>query len=165
MKKARKHLLDDLDIAILRYLELDGRRSFSEIAEELGVAVSTVSARVSKLIDRNVLSILASINPIAVGLEALAIINMTIEPSQYEEAVAVILEYPEVNFASMTSGEHNLIVDVFCRDANHLTELITQRLYKVNGVQDIKVTYQIQRLKLGPMGIDLLQPESSGRKD
>lgn len=165
MTKAKQLLLDDLDIAILRHLEQDGRRSYSEIAEELGVAVSTVSARVSKLIDRNVVSILAVVNPLEVGLEAPAIINMTIEPRHYERAVEIILEYPEVNFASMTSGEYNLIVDVFCRDANHLTELITQRLYRVAGIQNIKVTYQLQRLKLGPTGIDLLQSNTNANMD
>lgn len=156
--------LDDLDVTILRHLEEDGRKSYSKIAEDLGVAVSTVSARVSKLIDRNVLSILAFINPFEVGLDAPALINVKIEPRHFEEAVAVIMEYPEVNFASMTSGEHNLFLDVFSRDSNHLTELITQRLYKVIGVQDINVTYQLQRLKFGPTGVDLLQPEPNGSK-
>jgi Lrp/AsnC family transcriptional regulator for asnA, asnC and gidA len=120
---------------------------------------------VSKLIDRNVLVIHAVLNPFVVGFEAPAIISMSIDPRQYDEVVEVILEYPEVNFASMTSGEHNLIVDVFCRDADHLSELITQRLYKISGLQDIKVTFQLQRLKLGPSGVDLLQPEPNGSEN
>ncbi len=165
MKKARKHLLDDLDIAILRYLELDGRKSYSEIAEELGVAVSTVSARVSKLIDRNILTILAMLDPFKLGLEATALIGVSIQPEFFESASVEIINYPEVNFASMTSGEYNLTLDVICRDAKHLMELITQRLYMVIGVQDIKVTYHLQRLKMGPIGADLLQPETGGRED
>ncbi len=159
MTNAKQILLDELDVSILRHLEEDGRKSYSDIAEDLGVAVSTVSARVSKLIERNVLSILAFINPFEVGLDAPALIMMNIEPRHFEEAVEVILEYPEVNFASMTSGEYNLNLDVFCRDTNHLTELITQRLYKVIGVQDINITYQLRRLKLRPTGVDLLQPD------
>lgn len=162
MAKSKGHSLDELDINIMRHLERDGRKSYSEIAEDLDVAVSTVSARVSKLIERNVLSILATLNPFEVGLDAPAIISMSIEPSLYEQAVETILEFPEVNFASMTSGEHNLIVDVFCRDSKHLTELITKRLYKIDGIQNTKVTYQLKRLKLGPTGIDLLQPTSNG---
>jgi Lrp/AsnC family transcriptional regulator for asnA, asnC and gidA len=160
MTNAKQFLLDELDVSILRHLEEDGRKSYSDIAEDLGVAVSTVSARMSKLIDRNVLSILAFINPFEVGLDAPALIMMNIEPRHFEEAVEEILEYPEVNFASMTSGEYNLNLDVFCRDSNHLTELITQRLYKVIGVQDLNVTYQLRRLKLRPTGVDVLQPET-----
>jgi Lrp/AsnC family transcriptional regulator for asnA, asnC and gidA len=162
MTKSAGYPLDELDITIMKHLEEDGRKSYSDIAEDLGVAVSTVSARVSKLIDRNVLVIHAVLNPFVVGFEAPAIISMSIDPRRYDEVVEVILDYPEVNFASMTSGDHNLIVDVFCRDADHLSELITQRLYKTSGVQDIKVTFQLQRLKLGPSGVDLLQPEPNG---
>jgi len=159
MANTKQFLLDELDVSILRHLEEDGRKSYSEIAEDLGVAVSTVSARMSKLIDRNVLSVLAFINPFEVGLDAPALIMLKIEPRHFEEAVEEILEYPEVNFASMISGEYNLNLDVFCRDSHHLTELITQRLYKVIGVQDLNVTYQLRRLKLRPTGVDLLQPD------
>ncbi len=162
MSKSKGYLLDELDITIMKHLEEDGRKSYSDIAEDLGVAVSTVSSRVSKLIDRNVLVIHAVLNPFVVGFEAPAIISMSIDPRRYDEVVEVILEYPEVNFASMTSGDHNLIVDVFCRDADHLSELITQRLYKIIGIQDINVTFQLQRLKLGPSGVDLLQPQANG---
>jgi Lrp/AsnC family transcriptional regulator for asnA, asnC and gidA len=165
MTKSKGYPLDELDITIMKHLEEDGRKSYSDIAEDLGVAVSTVSARVGKLIERNVLVINAVLNPHVVGFEAPAILSMSIDPGLYDQVVDVILEFPEVNFASMTSGEHNLIVDVFCRDANHLSELLTQRLYKVNGVQDIKVTFQLQRLKLGPSGVDLLQPEPNGKNE
>jgi Lrp/AsnC family transcriptional regulator for asnA, asnC and gidA len=162
MTKPIGYALDALDISIMKHLEVDGRKSYSDIAEDLGVAVSTVSARVGKLLDRNILAIHAVLNPFEVGFEATAIINLTIDPKGYDEAVGAILEYPEVNFASMTSGDHNLIVDVYCRDAEHLSELLTQRLYKVKGVQDLKVTYQLKRLKLGPSGVELLEPEQNG---
>ena len=154
MQESRQHQLDDLDIAILRHLEQDGRRSYSDMAEALGVAVSTVSARVTKMIERDVVSIMAHVNPHAVGLEAPAILSIAIEPQHYEQVVDTILAYPEVNFASMTTGDHNLIVDVFCRDTQHLAELVTRRLHGLEGIRDIKVTYQLQRLELRPIGVD-----------
>ena len=157
MAETRRHRLDELDIAILGHLEQDGRRSYSDIAEDLGVAVSTVSARVNKMIERDVVSIMAHVNPHAVGLEAPAILNIAIRPRNYDQVVEIILGYPEVNFASMTTGEYNLIVDVFCRDTQHLAELITRRLYTLEGVQDINVTYQLQRLKLRPTGVDSVE--------
>jgi Lrp/AsnC family transcriptional regulator for asnA, asnC and gidA len=146
--------LDELDIAILRHLEQDGRRYYSEIAADLGVAVSTVSARVSRLIAQEVVTVLAHVNPHKIGLEAPAILSLSIQPGCYDQVVETILSYPEVTFASMTSGPYNLTVDVYCRSTEHLAELIADRVNALPGVEDIEVRYHLRILKLRPVGID-----------
>lgn len=155
----RRYRLDNLDISILKHLEQDGRKSYSDIAEDLGVAVSTISARVTKLIEENVVSIMVLVNPTKVGLEAPATLSIAIQPQHYNQVVEIILGYPEVNFASMTTGDFNLLIDVFCRNTQHLSELITQRLNTLEGIKDIKITYQLQRLKVRPAGVDLIKGE------
>ena len=152
-----KHDLDALDISILRQLEEDGRRSYSEMAESLGVAVSTVSARVTKLIERGVVSIFASINPQKVGLEAPATLLISIEPRHFDHVVETIIALPEIIYASMTTGRYNLVIDVFCRDAQHLSELVTRRLYALEGIQDIDVEFQLERFKVDPRGAALIE--------
>jgi len=152
-----RHPLDELDIGILRYLEEDGRRSYSEMAEDLGVAVSTVSARLAKMIEQNVVSIVALINPHEVGFEAAATLLLSIQPQHFDQVVESIIDLPEVNFASMTTGRHNLIVDVFCRDAQHLAELITGRLHALEGVHGIDVAYQLRRYRVKQKGVALIE--------
>ena len=154
-----KHTLDNLDVSILGHLEEDGRRSYSEIADALGVAVSTVSSRVAKLIERNVVAITAIINPQEVGLEAPATLLIAIQPRYFNEVVTTIIACPEVVYASMTTGRHNLIVDVLCRDAHHLAGLITERLYALEGIQDINVAFQLQKFSVEQAGVALIEFE------
>jgi len=154
-----KHALDDLDVRILGHLEEDGRRSYSEIADALGVAVSTVSTRVAKLIERNVVSITAIINPQEVGLEAPATLLLAIQPRLFNEVVETVIGCPEVTYASMTTGRHNLIVDVLCRDAHHLAELVTDRLYSLEGIQDINIAFQLQKFSVEQAGVSLIEFE------
>jgi Lrp/AsnC family transcriptional regulator for asnA, asnC and gidA len=154
-----RQALDDLDVSILGHLEQDGRRSYSEIADALGVAISTVSSRVSKLIERNVVAITAIINPQEVGLEAPATLLIAIQPRYFDEVVKTIIACPEVVYASMTTGRHNLIVDVLCRDAHHLAELITARLYALEGIQDINVAFQLQKFSVEQAGVALIEFE------
>ncbi len=156
-----KHDLDALDINILRHLEEDGRRSYSEMAEALGVAVSTVSARVAKLIETDVVSIFAAINPQKMGLEAPATLLMSIEPRHFDQVVATIVSLPEIVYASMTTGRYNLVIDVFCRDAQHLAELVTGRLYALEGIRDIDVEYQLERFKVDSRSTALIEIEGS----
>jgi Lrp/AsnC family transcriptional regulator for asnA, asnC and gidA len=165
MEEPQRIHLDELDFAILRHLQQDGRRSYSDIAQDLGVAVSTVSARVTKLIEADVVTIVAHVNPHKVGLEAPAILNISIQPRYYDQVIETVLSYPEVTFASMTTGEYNLIVDVFCRNSAHLAELITRRLNTLAGVQDLRVTYHLQILKLRPRGVDLIMSGGDVKPD
>jgi Lrp/AsnC family transcriptional regulator for asnA, asnC and gidA len=160
-----RHSLDDFDIRILRHLESDGRRSYSEIADDLGVAVSTVSARVAKLIDLNVVSIVALINPHEVGFEAAATLRLAIEPRRFDAVVERVTAFQEVDYASMTTGRHNLVVDVFCRDAHHLAELVTERLYALEGVQDIDVAYQLRRYPVTHRRVDLIDPANTTERE
>jgi Lrp/AsnC family transcriptional regulator for asnA, asnC and gidA len=154
-----RHALDELDVSILSHLEEDGRRSYSEIADALGVAVSTVSSRVAKLIERNVVSITAIINPQEVGMEAPATLLIAIQPRYFDDVVETVIGCPEVTYASMTTGRHNLIVDVLCRDAHHLAELVTDRLYALEGIQDIDVAFQLQKFSVEQAGVSLIEFE------
>lgn len=47
--------MDQLDMKILRHLLSDGRKSFRQLAAELGVSTTTVTSRVSKLEKQNVI--------------------------------------------------------------------------------------------------------------
>jgi Lrp/AsnC family transcriptional regulator for asnA, asnC and gidA len=154
-----KRPLDELDLGILRHLESDGRRSYSDIAEDLGVAVSTVSARVAKLIDTDAVRVVALINPHVVGLEAAATLLLDIEPNHFDETVDRIVGFPEVDYASMTAGAFNLVVDVFCRDADHLSELVAERLHVLPGVTDIHVAYQLRRYPVPSQRVGLIDHE------
>ena len=152
-----KRPLDELDIGILRHLESDGRRSYSDIADALGVAVSTVSARVARLVETNVVRIVALINPHEVGFEAAATLLLAIEPSHFDDTVDQIIAFPEVDYASMTTGTYNLVVDVFCRDARHLAELVAERIHVLPGIADIHVAYQLRRYPVPLQRVGLIE--------
>lgn len=53
--------LDDADLAIIRVLEKDGRKSFRQIARETGISTPTVKARFTRLIN---IGFLKSVSPI-----------------------------------------------------------------------------------------------------
>ena len=62
--------MDELDLSILAALQTDGRRPFTDIAQNLGVSEGTVRNRVSKLIEQQVLHIVGLVDPNSLGLNA-----------------------------------------------------------------------------------------------
>ena len=96
--------MDDLDLAILASLQTDGRRPFTDIAQELGVSEGTVRNRVSKLIDKKILHIVGLVDPGALGFNAPAVIGVSISEGDIEQIAAEIAAYNEVSYLIMVSG-------------------------------------------------------------
>ena len=72
----RVHDLDAKDREILALLELDGRRSTSEIARLTSLSAPTVAERIARLRDIGVIQgFTVRINPVKVGLAISAIIE------------------------------------------------------------------------------------------
>ena len=130
--------MDELDEAILTFLQRDGRMRFTQIASELNVAEGTVRNRVAKLLESNVVQIVGLIDPHRVGFEAPAIVGVNIVPPFLETAAARIAELEEVSYLVMVAGEFSLIVEVLCRDKEHLASFLTEKLQKIEGVTSTK---------------------------
>jgi Lrp/AsnC family transcriptional regulator for asnA, asnC and gidA len=152
--------VDSLDLAILKRLEEDGRRSFTDIARELDIAVSTVRNRLNAMLENGTVRIIPRVNPHHVGFSAPATISVSVEPARLEEAITEIAAFPEIGWLASVTGEYDLIVDIMCRDVAHLRRFLTERLGKVPGVTRTATSVYLQIHKIALPDVDLLQDES-----
>lgn len=157
MEKNEALKLDDLDFAILSYLQQDGRMSFTVIAEKLKVSIGTIRTRFNKLIEDGTINIVGRVNPEKVGFHAYAHIAVYIRPISASEKVSQkILKMPEVSFLAMTSGDYDLEVDVMCKDNDHLVQFIDD-LAKIDGVHQTKTTMYFKVFKYAQPDLGLLK--------
>jgi Lrp/AsnC family transcriptional regulator for asnA, asnC and gidA len=73
---ARKPPLDDASKAIIYALQHDGRRSYSAIAEEVGISEGAVRQRVQRLMSAGVMQIVAVTDPTELGFGREAMIGI-----------------------------------------------------------------------------------------
>ena len=150
--------LDNMDIAIMTHLQADGRKSFTDIAKALNVSVGTVRNRVSRLVADRTLHIFGRVNPTHVGFQAPANIHVIIRPpALISAAAAEIAAFPEVSYVAMLTGEYDLEIDVMCRDQAHLTDLLTMRLHKVEGVAETRTHMILRIFKYAQPDLNLLK--------
>ena len=65
----RRPALDDLDKAIIKALQLDGRRPYAQIGRELRVPEATVRQRAERLIARGIVQVVGVTDPLAMGFQ------------------------------------------------------------------------------------------------
>ncbi len=127
--------LDDLDYKILEKLIKDGRKSFTDIADELGVSVGTIRNRFNVFVENELLTIIGRVNPDKIGFHTYAQILIKVRPVDKVTQVADnIAKLPEVSFLAMTTGAYDLEVNVMCRDNEHLVQLMTNHITKMDGI-------------------------------
>jgi Lrp/AsnC family transcriptional regulator, regulator for asnA, asnC and gidA len=140
--------IDDLDFAILAQLQEDGRKSFTDIAKDLDIAVGTVRNRVTKMLDDNTLRIIGRVNPHRVGYNVPATINISVLPQYTDEAISKIAEFPEVSYLAVVTGEYDLMVDVMCENGNHLTEFVINKMSNIPGITKIQTAVVLRVAKV-----------------
>jgi Lrp/AsnC family transcriptional regulator for asnA, asnC and gidA len=140
--------MDSLDRSIIAFLQEDGRMRYTEIAKALSVTEGTVRNRVAKLLDDKTIQIIGVLDPHRTGYNAPAIIGVSIQPPLLEEAAAEIAAMPEVSYLIMVAGEFDLIVEVFCRDRQHLALFLKDQLLQVTGVQRAQTSFILHTYKV-----------------
>jgi Lrp/AsnC family leucine-responsive transcriptional regulator len=129
--------MDKIDRRILELLRADGRISWRDLGEKVGLGANTVADRVRRLTEAGVVEgFEARVNLAAVGLTVEAIIDVKLRagvPAQeFEAAVGHI---PGVLELTLMTGAFDYMVHVACRDQTHLMQVIEQ-LRAGSGAQD-----------------------------
>jgi Lrp/AsnC family transcriptional regulator for asnA, asnC and gidA len=128
--------LDKIDIAIIRLLNEDGRISNAELARRLGdVSVRTISNRVENLIEREIISIKAIVNPAALGYTILADVLIEVEPGRVREVADIVSQFPQVSYAACATGDCDVSISLRVRSNEELFDFVTEKIGKIPGVQ------------------------------
>jgi len=149
--------LDEIDFAIISFLQNDGRTSFTVIAERLNVSIGTIRTRFNRLLDDKVITIIGRVDPGRVGFGSYAHVAVYVRPAALKEAVAgAISIMPEVSFLAGTFGDYDLEVDVMCRDNDHLVDFVN-RISTIEGVFQTKTTIYFKVYKYAQPDLALLR--------
>src|SRR5215469_1947226 len=135
MDQNNKNSIDEIDVRIIEALQLDGRRPFTKLAAELGISEASVRQRVANLINTHVMQIVAVTNPVKLGFSLASMIGIRVSGDRLMEVANEISAFEEVIYLIICAGSFDLLAEVVCEDNNHLLRFLTEKLYKVEGVQ------------------------------
>ncbi|MBB4071079.1 Lrp/AsnC family transcriptional regulator [Leucobacter sp. OH2974_COT-288] len=140
--------LDEIDRKIIAALQKDGRKPFSVLAEELGVPASSVRYRLQRMQDTGQFQIVGIANPLNIGFERLAMLGIKCEAGKAPEICEEISKFAETSYVVLASGTFDAMVEVVCRDIEHFTDFLFNRLQKVPGVVGTETFFVLKAYKL-----------------
>ena len=128
-------LLDELDVAILRRLNTDARKSFRDIARELKVSISTISNRVKRLEQEGIIvGYIPVLDEKKLGYDVLAVIGIRISKGKLLEVQRKIGREDKVVDVYDVTGEYDSVIIARFKNTKELDALI-KRLVAMENVE------------------------------
>jgi Lrp/AsnC family transcriptional regulator, regulator for asnA, asnC and gidA len=130
--------LDDIDKAIIRHLQVDGRMPYSRLGPAVGLSQAAARQRVQRLVDRGVMQVVAVTDPAMLGFAVQAMAGITV----WGDVRAVSKQLgglDEVEYVVITGGRFDVLAEVVCTDTRGLLDLVNDRIRPIDGVRGVEV--------------------------
>ena len=144
MKRRIPAALDDADKAIVELLQTDGRMAYTRMATVVGLSEAAVRQRVQRLVEGNVVQVVAVTDPLRLGFQRQAMIGVKTE-GDIEAVANTLAAIPEVDYVVFVSGSYDLLFEIVCEDDEHLLTILNDKVRSIPGVRTTD-TYTYLRL-------------------
>ena len=141
-------MISKLDRAILARLEADGRLSYADLGEAVGLSKSSAWKRVQALEAAGaVRGYRAVVDPTALGLQTAAFVAVTVAFDQHDAFEQAVLREPAVLACHATLGEADYLLQVITPSMAELDHFLRQELWRLPGVQRFTTTMAMRTIK------------------
>lgn len=152
-------ILDELDAAIFAALQIDGRRSYRSISQELGIPEATVRFRINRMVREELVQVVTVIHPRHLG-GILATLMLKVELPRRKAVADIMGNLRPVIYASVCSGRFDILAQVVVPGPAELNHLIGTDLAAIDGIIEVESVIELEVLKANYVfsGLDLTQP-------
>jgi len=130
--------IDEVDKAIIRELQRDGRMAYSQLAPLVGLSQAAVRHRVQRLVETGVVQVVAVTDPLRLGFTVQAMIGVRAS-GDLRRLAAQLAAVDEIDYVVVAAGSFDLLLEVVCADNDALLELLDREVRSLDGVTSAEV--------------------------
>ena len=129
--------MDEFDREIISLLQIDGRASNAKITREVGVSEATIRRRLRRLIQDDVVNVIAVPNLEKLGYATTALIGLQTGPGKSDSVAEAIATLDEVHYVAVTTGAYDVFIWVGVESAESLGTFLET---KIGVIEDVRRT-------------------------
>lgn len=143
----RRGKLDEMDMRLLSALVPDGRRSYADLSQDLGLSETAIARRTNALTAAQQLYFVAMVDPAALGFELEVWVYLRVELAALESVGQALANMTPVRYVSATAGHSDLACEAIFHDTAELYEFVTDQLSQLPGIREIEVDVVLESVK------------------
>lgn len=133
----RENLVNKKDVLILRELSTNARIPITKIAKVLSISDVAVKRRLVKLEESGIIKKYTYIsNNKKLGYDIVALVGLNTSPDKILDVIKLIKDRDDVTFIALSSGDHNLLVEVWAKNSEELAKVV-EDLRGIPGVASV----------------------------
>ncbi len=140
--------MDDKDWTIIGMLTKDARTPLTKIAKKLGITEAAVRKRLKNLEEKGVIKGYTTVvNPSMLGYNSVSLTGIDTEPDKFLDVAKKVMEFEFAKNVYITSGDHMLMVEIWAKDGDELTKIISDVIGKIDGVKRVCPAIVLEKMK------------------
>jgi len=128
--------IDEIDEQLVTLVGHDARQSSELLAGKLNLSAATVRRRLRRLIQSGLLRIIGVVEPVKFGFSLSVMITLNVDHDKLESALEVLINRPEIRWASTTTGRFDIVALGRFRSTDSLSDFLKKELSQIKGVRD-----------------------------
>ena len=149
--------IDEIDRKLIRELQKDGRKSCTELGKALGVVEGTVRRRIKKLLENNLIRIVAVPNLKALGYTFLSIVGIQVETGDLSSVAEDLCQRSCVCRIAFVIGRYDLLAIFITRSAEEFSQFMRYEVPHIPGIVKAETFATIEYIKGGWLMPDTTQ--------
>ena len=145
------HDLDEMDRALLQFLQEDARISNAELARRLDLSATGLQKRLRKLEDAGIIQRYTTlVDREAVGYDMLCFVQVTLQRHELNAIAAfkqAVQTMPEVLECYHLTGEYDYMLKVLLRNRKHLEIFLMEKLTPLSGMDKLRTSLVLNEIK------------------
>jgi Lrp/AsnC family leucine-responsive transcriptional regulator len=142
---------DRLDLAILKVLLADSRKTLQEIGAQVGVSTTSCWNRIKRMEASGAIQgYTVKLDLTQLGYRDSVIVQVNLESHSDETLYAfgrTLGDIPEVLDAFLISGDYDYFIRIAVQDTRDYERLLREKLYKIPGIRHSKSSFVLRTLK------------------
>ena len=129
--------IDEIDRELIRALQADGRASYMDLSRLVGLSDAACRQRVMRLLEEEVIDIVAVTDPVKLGLEFQALLGISVS-CDVRQIAAAIEAYNDAVYVVMATGRFDLLVELVSQDRESFVG-VSNAIRTMDGVAGVEV--------------------------
>ncbi len=141
-----KESIDDMDSKIISFLEWNGRMPNTELAKRLKTSESTVRKRIKRLIDNDLIKVVAVRNRAKLGYDTSGNIRVETATRKTKSIANKLSKMDEIWYIAQLAGDAEFDVEFSVKTRFDLLILL-EKINKIDGVTRTRPAIRLQLVK------------------
>ena len=151
IRDAPEHVLDELDLRIIRELQEHGRLSNVDLADRVGLSAAPCLRRMRALERAGIIrKYVALVDAKSIGLGVTVFVQIRVDlqlKGRFEAFEQSVIGRPEVLECYLMTGDADYLMRVLVPDVDAYQRLLSQWLRRVEGITGIKSSFGLKQVK------------------